>query len=57
MNTHWQQLLRKIGVWLVIEILLTILGIDDLADYSEFIYEKKNILVTREHTELISTAC
>ncbi len=45
MNTRWKKLLVKIIVWLVVEILLTILGIDDLADYSEFIGEKKNILV------------
>ena len=44
MNTRWQKLLVKIAVWLVIEILFTLLGIDDLADYSEFISEQKNFL-------------
>ena len=46
MNTHWQKLLVKIAIWLIIEILLTVLGIDDLADYSEFISEQKSILLT-----------
>ncbi len=42
MNVGWQKLLVKISFWLVTEIVLNLLGIDDLADYSEFVYEKKN---------------
>ena len=40
MNLCWQKLLVKILFWLVAEILLNLVGIDDLADYSEFIDEK-----------------
>ncbi|MGK7944738.1 MAG: hypothetical protein AB4058_09740 [Microcystaceae cyanobacterium] len=29
----------RISIWLVAEILLNFLGIDDLADYSEFVFE------------------
>ena len=43
-NIRWQKLLVKTTVWLVAEILLTLLGIDHLADYSEFVFEK-NIIV------------
>lgn len=41
---HWSknQLLLKIVIWLVAEILLNLLGIDDLADYSEFVFEKNS---------------
>ncbi len=35
-----QKLVAKILIWLTAEILLSFLGLDDLADYSEFIYEK-----------------
>jgi hypothetical protein len=31
----------KITFWLAVEIVLTLLGIDDLADYSEFILNNK----------------
>ncbi len=42
MNIRWQKLLVKISFWLATEIILNLVGIDDLADYSEFIYENKN---------------
>lgn len=42
MNVRWRKLLIKIFFWLVTEFLFNLLGIDDLADYSEFVYENKN---------------
>jgi hypothetical protein len=33
----------KIVIWLVAEIILNISGLDDLADYSEFVFEKSAI--------------
>lgn len=41
MNINWHKLLVKISFWLAAEIVLNLLGIDDLADYSEFVYENK----------------
>ncbi len=44
----WKQVIYKTGIWLGIEIWLNIIGLDDLADYSEFIFaqdlalDKKN---------------
>lgn len=32
--------LGRVFVWLTAEIVLSVLGIDDLADYSEFVFEK-----------------
>ena len=43
MNRQWQKGLAKVAVWLVAEIFLNFLGIDDLADYSEFIFERDAI--------------
>ena len=41
--------LGRIFIWLVAEICLSSLGIDDLADYSEFIFEKNiPILITQQ---------
>ncbi|WP_181256675.1 hypothetical protein [Merismopedia glauca] len=41
MKTTWQQLTIKILFWLIVEVALNILGIDQLADYGEFIASKK----------------
>lgn len=41
MDIRWRKLLVKISFWLATELILNSIGIDDLADYSEFIYENK----------------
>jgi hypothetical protein len=33
--------LRKLAIWLFAEIFLNLIGLDDIADYSEFIFEHK----------------
>ncbi len=43
---------QKIIVWLITEIILNLLGIDDLADYSEFIFEKQVINLNSCHYEV-----
>lgn len=40
MKILWKKLFFQSIVWLAAEVLLTIAGLDDLADYSEFIFEK-----------------
>lgn len=37
MNT-WTTVATKATIWLAIEILLTVTGLDNLADYSEFLF-------------------
>jgi hypothetical protein len=34
----WKRLLNKTGVWLTTEVLLNLIGLDNFADYSEFIF-------------------
>ena len=41
MIVQWRKLYIKIILWLGAELLLTLIGLDDLADYSEFLYEQK----------------
>ncbi|MEM0980853.1 MAG: hypothetical protein AAGH78_11340 [Cyanobacteria bacterium P01_H01_bin.58] len=36
MNIRWKRLLQQLAVWLTAEIILTLMGMDDLADYSEY---------------------
>ena len=45
MKVRWKKLLVKTPLWLVAEIWLNFLGIDDVADYSEFIFERHVIVL------------
>jgi len=38
MNILWKNLLIKTVLWLVVEIILSLLGLDNIADYSEFVF-------------------
>lgn len=40
MQVQWKRLLIRGSIWLSIELLLTICGLDDLADYSEFLSDR-----------------
>ena len=46
MQTQWQKTLIQISFWLIIEILLNLLGLDNLADYSEFVFDQKTRTVS-----------
>ncbi len=41
MGIQWKYKWYKIFVWLMAEVIFSMLGVDDLADYSEFIFEQK----------------
>ncbi len=45
MNVRWQKLLLTATFWLATEICFNFLGIDDLADYGEFIFERHVIVL------------
>ena len=44
MDMQWKKLLARITMWLVAEIILNSIGLDNIADYSEFIFEG-NVIV------------
>ena len=44
MKVKWSELFIKIVVWLSAEIVLTALGLDDLADYSEFVFQYRALI-------------
>ena len=46
-SQQWQKLFFKLMFWLVLEILLNIIGLDDIADYSEFIFSQGNVNLTQ----------
>ena len=45
MNMRWKKLLMTTTLWLTTEIWFGFLEIDNLADYSEFIFEKNLIVL------------
>lgn len=47
MKLCWKTLLVRIIIWLLLEIGLNFLGLDDLADYSEFLWDR-NAQVTQK---------
>ncbi len=48
MNIRWKKLLVTTTMWLITEIWFNFTGIDNLADYSEFIFEK-NVIARSLH--------
>lgn len=44
MKVRWKTLLTKTLIWLSAEILLNIIGLDTIADYSEYIFDR-NVVV------------
>ena len=51
----WQNLILKISFWLLIEVIFNLIGIDELADYSEFLLMPKTVcsrmalLISKNH--------
>lgn len=45
MKLRWKTLLVQVAIWAVSEVALTCVGLDDLADYSEFILDRKHALL------------
>ncbi len=43
-QVKWKKLLSYTVMWLVTEIILNCLGLDNLADYSEYIYSKYDLV-------------
>ena len=48
MNQRWKHSLVKTLVWLLAEVCLNSIGTDDLADYSEFVFEKDATILNRQ---------
>jgi hypothetical protein len=43
MKIYWKTALVKLIVWIVAEVVLNLLGLDSLADYSEFLHDQDAI--------------
>jgi len=45
MQIRWKRLLLQSAVWLTAEVTLTLVGLDDLADYSEYQFQSRSLSV------------
>jgi uncharacterized membrane protein len=39
MKVYWKTLMLNIGGWIIAEVILSFAGLDNLANYSEFLYK------------------
>lgn len=46
MRMKWKTLITKVAVWILLELILNLLGLDNLADYSEFLFHTRSISLT-----------
>ncbi|KAI9130528.1 hypothetical protein [Acaryochloris sp. CCMEE 5410] len=44
MTVRWRQLIVSLSLWLLAELVLNWVGIDDLVDYSEYLFERQAIV-------------
>ena len=47
MEIRWKKLLTNSLLWITAEILLNCLGLDTLADYSEFVFDRNVIHISK----------
>jgi hypothetical protein len=53
MKFYWKKVFVKTTIWLAAEIMLNLLGLDNIADYSEFIYGQEAMLLNSLHQPAI----
>ena len=46
---RWKKLSRNVGIWLTTEVLLNLIGLDNFADYSEFLLANDLELYKKNH--------
>ncbi len=45
MKMKWRKLAANLVLWFLAEIILSFLGLDELADYSEFLAERNSVAI------------
>jgi hypothetical protein len=53
MNAISNKLVVKIATWLVAELLLNLSGLDNLADYGEFVFGQEIIIASNQPTVVV----
>ena len=52
---NWKKLLLNLSIWLTAEIILTVLGLDNLADYGEFIIQSNAAISLNDAVAALTT--
>ena len=52
MKTKYHQLLVKALTWFIAEIVLSYVGLDDLADYSEYLKEQSTVSIAVTYCQI-----
>jgi hypothetical protein len=47
MKAHWKKLAIEVSLWLVTEATLSLVGLDNIADYTEFFSSRHNSFTSR----------
>jgi hypothetical protein len=53
MRVHWKNLFTRLSLWLAGEILLNLIGLDSLADYSEFLLEHHETMIRNSSVSML----
>ncbi len=54
MKVRWRKLCTKTLIWLAAEIILNLIGLDTIADYSEFVFDDHRIFhLTKDYKSYI----
>jgi hypothetical protein len=48
MKVKWRKLFVETSAWVTAEVMLNVVGLDNLADYSEFVFQSKAMLDATE---------
>ncbi len=51
-NIQWQKVWLKVIIWLAAEIILNLIGLDNIADYSEFIFDREVVVEINYYQEV-----
>lgn len=54
MKVKWRKLFVETSAWVTAEVMLNLVGLDNLADYSEFVFQSKAIAATEALSNLIT---
>ena len=44
---NWKMLILRLSIWLLAEVSLNFVGLDDFADYTEFLFERDVIILNQ----------
>ena len=56
MQIQWHKLITKLTFWLMVEIILNLVGLDNMADYSEYLLGDRTTIAMSAPRQVISSS-